>query len=354
MQTRKAAALVLVTSLGLALATPATSEPVRRDNVPADLLAPVTPGARVRIEDADGRVRKGRYVATTDGDVVLDEPAARIPLVSIRNVWVRGRGVTTGAVIGGIVLAIPSALVGAALGAYCETECSDGDVYTLGGIGLAAGGAVGAVIGGLVGSAFPKWHRVGFGRAPAPKTGRGLLPGPIGSFSFQGGRAMGRNPNSGSGGLGGRLGLSAQLPGGLAPAVEFGRFELGRGIVTSPRGRALHFNESVTHFGLSLTKELHHGRMRPYGLASLGHYSSRGFNPYALNPGFEITNPEIRPSFFGASFGAGAHWRARRNLSLEMEGRWHTSLHRVAPATFDGRPQHWSMVSATAGATFHW
>jgi hypothetical protein len=245
-------------------------------------------------------------------------------------------------------------LLGAALGAYCESDCDDGDVYTFGGIGLAAGGAVGAVIGGLVGSAFPKWHRLDVARPPAPKTGRGVIAGPIGSLSFQGGRAMGRDRNSASGGLGGRLGLSGQLPGGLAPGVEFGRFGLGHGTVTSPRGRALHFDESVTHFGFTLTKTRDHGRLRPYGLASVGHYSWRGFNSFALNPEFEFVDSEVHRSFFGASLGGGAHWRVRRNLSLETEGRWHTSFDRVARPTLEGRAQHWNMVSLTVGAKVLW
>ena len=68
------------------------------------------------------------------------------------------------------------------------------------------------------------------------------------------------------------------FPGGLAPGLEFGRFGLGHGSVPSPRGRALNFNESVSHFGFSLTKSRDHGRLRPYGLAGLGRYSWRGFN----------------------------------------------------------------------------
>src|ERR1043166_2357610 len=111
MQTRKATALVLVMSLGAAMATPATSEPIGKGNEPAQALAQVTPGAHVRIEDGDGPVREGRYVATTDGPVVPEEPATRIPAASIRKVWVRGRAVTTAAVIGGIALGIPSALL---------------------------------------------------------------------------------------------------------------------------------------------------------------------------------------------------------------------------------------------------
>jgi hypothetical protein len=353
MQTRKATALVLVTSLGLALATPAISEPIRNGDERAQALAQVTPGAQVRVEDTKGRVWEGRYVATTDGAVVLDDPLARIPSASIRQVWIRGRATRSGAIIGGVLLGLSKAALGAfGAGFQCE-NCGDA-VHAATARGFAIGAGIGALAGGLVGAAFPNWHRLDLDPSAAPRTSRGAVPGRVGSFSFQGGRAMGRDPNSGSGGFGGRLGLAARLPGGLAPGVEFGRIGLGRGTVTSPRDRALHFNESVTHFGLSLTKARDHGRMRPYGLASLGHYSWRGFNPFALNPDFEVTDPEIRSSFFGASFGAGAHWRAGRNLSLEMEGRWHTSLHPVAPPTFDAPPQHWNMVSVTAGAKFLW
>ncbi|HET6897579.1 MAG TPA: hypothetical protein VFK70_04495, partial [Vicinamibacteria bacterium] len=62
MQTRTAPALVLATSLGLSLPTPATAEPIGRQKDPAALLAQVAPGAHVRIEDTKGRVWEGRYV----------------------------------------------------------------------------------------------------------------------------------------------------------------------------------------------------------------------------------------------------------------------------------------------------
>jgi len=93
MQTRKATVIVVVTSIALALAAPATSEPIRKGKDPVSAFATVAPGAHVRIEDTDGRVREGRYVATMDGNVVLDEPATRIPAASIRRVWIRGRAV---------------------------------------------------------------------------------------------------------------------------------------------------------------------------------------------------------------------------------------------------------------------
>jgi opacity protein-like surface antigen len=343
-----------VTSLGLALAPPATSEPIPKGNDPAQALAQVTPGVPVRIEDRAGRVLEGRYVTTTDGDVVLDEPAMRIPAASIRKVWVRGRATTTGAVIGGIVVGLSSALLGAAAGAFCESDCRDGVVYEYAGIGFVIGAGLGTLTGGLIGASFPKWHRLNPGRSPTAKPGGGVTPGRIGALSFQGGPALGRDPNSGSGGFGGHLGLAAQLPGGLAPGLEFGRFGLGHGSVPSPRGRALNFNESVSHFGFSLTKSRDHGRLRPYGLAGLGRYSWRGFNSFALNPDFEIVNSEIHRSFFGASVGGGAHWRLQRSLSFETEGRWHTSLGRVAQPTLDGPAQHWNMVSLTAGARFLW
>jgi hypothetical protein len=148
--------------------------------------------------------------------------------------------------------------------------------------------------------------------------------------------------------------LSAQLPGGLAPGLEFGRFDLGGGSVLSPRGRALDFNESVRHFGLTLTKTRDRGRLRPYGLASVGHYSWRGFDSLALHPHFDYFDSETHRSFFGASLGGGVRYRARPHLSLEMEGRWHTSLHKVAQPTFDGPMQHWNLVSLTAGAKLLW
>jgi hypothetical protein len=354
MQTPTAPAIVLVTSLGLAPAVPAGSEPIRKGNDPAPAFAQVTPGAQVRIEDRGGRVLEGRYVATTDGNVVLDEPATRIPAASIRKVWIRGRAVRTGATIGGLVVGVSGAVLGVFAAGFCESNCGDSLAYEAGLYGFGVGAAMGALTGGVVAAAFPKWHRLDPGRASAAKTHRGVIPGHVGAFSFQGGGAMGRDRNSGSGGFGGRLGLSAQLPGGIAPGVEYGRFGLGSGSVPSPRGRAINFNESVTHFGFTLTKTRDHGRLRPYGLASVGHYSWRGFNSFALNPDFEIVHSEIHRSFYGASLGGGARWRVQRNLSLESEGRWHTSFRPAAQPTFEGPAQHWNMVSLTAGAKFLW
>ena len=354
MQTRKATVIVVVTSIALALAAPATSEPIRKGKDPVSAFATVAPGAHVRIEDTDGRVLEGRYVATMDGNVVLDEPATRIPAASIRRVWIRGRAVKTGALIGGLIVGVSAGLLGAALGAYCESDCDDFTVYQYGAYGFGIGAGMGALTGGTIGAAFPKWHRLDLRESPARNASGGVTPGRVGALSFLGGRAMGRDRNSASGGFGGRVALAAQFPGGLAPGVEFGRFGLGHGTVTSPRGRALHFDESVTHFGFTLAKTRDHGRLRPYGLASIGHYSWHGFDSFALNPDRDFIDSETHRSFSGASLGGGAQWRARRNLSLEIEGRWHTSLHPVARPTFDGPSQHWNMVSLTAGAKFLW
>lgn len=352
MQTRTALAVILVTSLGLALPMPATSEPIRKRNDPAAVIAQVTPGAQVRIEDTKGRVWEGRYIAITDGAVVLDDPLARIPSASIRQVWIRGRATRSGAIIGGVLFGLSKA-ARAAIGAGFQCEDCQGAVRAASARGFGIGAGIGALAGGLVGAAFPKWHRLDLDRPTRTRTGGGTHDA-IGAFSLQGGGARGRDPNSGKGGLGGRLGLAARLPGGLAPGVEFGRFGLGRGTVVTPRGRTLNFTESVTHFGFSFTKARDHGRLRPYGLVSIGHYSWKGVNASTLNPDFEIVNPEIHQSFLGASLGGGVRWRARRRLAFETEGRWHTSLHEVARSTFDGPAQHWRMVSLTAGARLLW
>ena len=101
--------------------------------------------------------------------------------------------------------------------------------------------------------------------------------------------------------------------------------------------------ESVRHVGFSLTKTRDRGRLRPYGLASVGRYSWHSVNSFAPDADLEFARPEIHRSFLGASVGGGAHWRARRNLSLDVEGRWHTSLH----------PAALSDARRTAGALEH-
>jgi hypothetical protein len=304
MQTRTTLAVILVTSLGLARPMPATSEPIRKRNDPAAVIAQVTPGAHVRIEDTKGRVWEGRYIAITDGAVVLDEPLARIPSASIRQVWIRGRATRSGAIIGGVLLGLSKAAL-AAFGAGFQCEHCQGAVRAASARGFGIGAGIGALTGGLVGAAFPKWHRLDLDRPTATRT-PGVTQDAIGAFSLPGGDARGRDRNSASGGLD-----------------------------VTPRGRTLDFTESVTRLGFCFTNARDHGRLRPYGLASIGHYSWEGVNPFPLDPDVEIVDPEFHQSFLGVS-------------------RWHTSLYDVARPTFDGPAQHWNIVSLTAGARLLW
>jgi hypothetical protein len=133
-----------------------------------------------------------------------------------------------------------------------------------------------------------------------------------------------------------------------------GRFALGLGHVVTPRGRSLFYDESVRHFGVAVTKTRDHGAVRPYALASLGRYSWRGLDPLALDPDFDARNAEARRSFVGASLGGGLLLRCHRRLSVDLEGRWHTSLDKVARPAFEGPAQHWNMVSIAAGVKVLW
>ena len=347
---------LLIAGMIVSFAAPAVATPLASQKTPsregaAFALAQLQPGERVRIAVPDGKILEGRFVAVRDGDLILDGPPARIPAAAVQKVWIRGRAVKLGAIIGGVAFGLFTGALGGLSGAFCESNC-EGAVIQGAAVGAGGGAAAGALAGGLAGAAFPKWRRVDLTslatRRRTPAADR------TGALSFQGGWARGRDLRAGNGGLGGRLGLSAELPGGFATSLEWGQFDLGVGQVITPRGRLLHYDESVSHAGVAVTKTRDHGRLRPYALASLGRYSWHGFDALSLHPDLDYGTAVTYRSFFGASLGGGLRLRTERRLSFEMEGRWHTSLREVARPTFEGPGQHWNMVSLAAGAKVSW
>jgi hypothetical protein len=347
-----AAVLIGVLTLALADAPAEATDAAQAPHTAGDALAQVRPGQRVRIATKEGRVLTGDYVGTRDGAVLLEDPAGRIPAESIQRAWVRGRAVKKGAIVGGLTLGLAGAAYGALGAAVCESDC--GMALGSAAFGALMGAAAGTADGGLVGAAIPRWRGLDTQAGRAEPADRGPVSDRIGGLAIQGGWAKGRDRNSARGGFGRRMTLFAELPGGFAPGLEVGRFDLGSGDVPMPGGAPLHFRESVLHFGLCVTKTREHGRLRPYGIASIGHYSWHGFDSFALSPTAFRSVPEVQRSFRGASLGGGAHYHVRRNVGLDIEGRWHTSIHKVAQPTLEGPAQHWNMVSITAGTRLAW
>ena len=119
-------------------------------------------GQRVRLHLRDGQYVEGRFAAYAPGSPTLRISAADtlIPIGVVDSLWVRGRAAGRGAIIGALVVGVPSAIF---WGALCTTivasEGSDGTGCTGAVvIGLTAGAGVGALLGTAIGSAFPRWR----------------------------------------------------------------------------------------------------------------------------------------------------------------------------------------------------
>jgi len=144
--------VVLIHSLLLAFAAaaqagspPAGQGPVNRDSVWAAALARLSPRSTIRVH----RIGDGRI----EGSLPMEFPVA-----TLDSLWVRGNSAKTGAIIGGISLAV----AGAAYGAFanevgCQDDGGDPCPEAIPLLGL-AGAASGALLGALIGSAIPRWH----------------------------------------------------------------------------------------------------------------------------------------------------------------------------------------------------
>ncbi|HSR15539.1 MAG TPA: hypothetical protein VLL51_07285 [Gemmatimonadales bacterium] len=124
-------------------------------------LAPLAaPGRLVRIRTDGARVT-GRLLAAGRGAMTLDTGSGSriIALETIDSVWVRGRAVGTGAIVGGATgMVVLGTFFGFLLAAVCEVDCDGAALQGAlagGAVGLGAGALVGAGIGALI----PKWKR---------------------------------------------------------------------------------------------------------------------------------------------------------------------------------------------------
>jgi hypothetical protein len=130
---------------------------------------------------APGAVLVGRLEAFDDKSLTVDlgdgKMSVTVPRVAIRSLKVSRGGsarARTGAVIGGLLVGMPAALVGAGIGALgnldCEYHCSSRPGLVLAGVGLGVGAFVGAGLGvGLSGG--ERWERVSIGVGPRSRKG---------------------------------------------------------------------------------------------------------------------------------------------------------------------------------------
>jgi hypothetical protein len=128
------------------------------------------PGQTVRVRMVGGQRFDTRLGAA--GDSTADLPASRVD-----SVWVRGRAVVTGAIVGAAIAGPATfAFFLALCNAFGDGECSE--IGLVAAYGLAAG-AGGALIGAGIGWMIPKW-RLRYARDRDATVGLLLAPGRVG------------------------------------------------------------------------------------------------------------------------------------------------------------------------------
>ena len=130
------------------------------DSIWGAALSRLNPGAKIRIH-AGGQRIEGRLIAGSAATLRLGVPAGSTDYTTaaIDSLWVRRSSAKTGA----IVVAIPGAILGTALGILangvgCQDDGGDPCPEAIPLLGL-AGAATGAVLGAVIGSFIHRWER---------------------------------------------------------------------------------------------------------------------------------------------------------------------------------------------------
>ncbi len=117
-------------------------------------------GAAIQINES-----RGHFFGVKNGTVRFEgrDNIRDVPFSEINEVWkqkshVKG-GIITGAIIGGVPVALLGALLVNATCENSDTHCR-GDYPVVIGYGLVLGGTAGGLVGGLIGFAVKKWERV--------------------------------------------------------------------------------------------------------------------------------------------------------------------------------------------------
>ena len=111
------------------------------------------PGQRVRLHSQTGQRAEGRFsVYETDSSVVqLAMRDTTIRFAMVDSLWVRRSRAMTGALIGGVALGAPSALL-------WSSACSSDECGGLAAILTAAGTGAGVLLGAVIGAASSRWQ----------------------------------------------------------------------------------------------------------------------------------------------------------------------------------------------------
>jgi hypothetical protein len=140
-----------------------------------DAIRRLKPGQTVRLHSQTGQLAEGRFsVYHPDPPVVhLAIRDTTIQFAMVDSLWVRTTGAKTGAIVGAVVIGVPSALFwgGLCIGLSEDSGCGSWGVVA----GLTVAGAgVGALLGAGIGSLSSHWQL----RYAAPRVGVRFTPLP--------------------------------------------------------------------------------------------------------------------------------------------------------------------------------
>lgn len=297
----------------------------------------VNAGKRIRLHTADGMEADGIYRGCTGDTLLLDvAPKQReYSIAAVKSMWVRGRSVKTGAIIGLAVGAVGGFVIG---GLAAGLRHMDGGTTSSGGSdaavvlsGIALGSVVLGALGAGVGATIPKWHL----RYRAPdydkdrhyekKSEPAAKSEPterIGGLRVLGGFSRSTWSSEPTGGVGGQANYFIQVSKKVLFGPEVGYYSLG---------------ESTYMWNFSGACLIIWGQesWRYFGIADLG---------YSNWDGIAKSN-----SFIGYGLGGGVLYRvANSPFAFYVEGRFQSDLggwDTDGPAIF---------LTSAAGIQFSW
>ena len=150
----------MISSLLLAFAAAAQAGSPPADQDWGAALARLRPNSTIRVHRiGDGRIEGSFTRASATTLVLAGTPVPmEYPVATLDSLWVRGNSAKTGAIIGGIALAVAGATYGVLANEVgCKDDGGDPCPEAIPLLGL-AGAATGALLGALIGSAIPRWH----------------------------------------------------------------------------------------------------------------------------------------------------------------------------------------------------
>jgi hypothetical protein len=140
-----------------------------------DAIGRLRPGQTVRLHSQTGQRAEGRFtIYHPDPPVVhLAMRDTTIQVAMVDSLWVRKSGAKTGAIIGAVVVGVPSALFWGAICNLASDGAGCGQWGVVAGLTVASAG-VGALLGGAIGSFSSRWQL----RYASPPVGLKFTPLP--------------------------------------------------------------------------------------------------------------------------------------------------------------------------------